>query len=42
MIIFVIFHHFIPDIIVLYSAHKSYETGIVSLPEILLTAVSNF
>ena len=26
----------------IYSHHKSYETGIVSLPEILLTAVSNF
>ena len=42
MIIFVIFDHFIPAIIVLYSEHKSYETGIVSLPENLLTAVSNF
>ena len=33
---FVIFHYIIPVGNVLYLAHKSYETGIVNLPEHVL------
>ena len=37
-----IFDYFFLFLLGLYSHHKSYETGIVNLPEILFTPVSNF